>query len=128
MIVVPDTSPRERGIPGHDDDWDFGTGAGFSVDATMPLWSEHYRMYSYVTDELPALIDAHLPTCGAWPSSSPRPRQEQGTQSSVALLHIRRRMQAQSAFRAAAAGIVWPVLRQARVEALDTCGKRGAAD
>ncbi|MBE9179083.1 S-formylglutathione hydrolase [Oculatella sp. LEGE 06141] len=56
MLVVPDTSPRNIGIPGEDDDWDFGTGAGFYVDATTEPWRSHYRMYSYVVEELPALI------------------------------------------------------------------------
>jgi S-formylglutathione hydrolase len=60
-LVVPDTSPRNTGIPGEDDDWDFGTGAGFYVDATQKPWVSHYRMYSYVVDELPALIAANFP-------------------------------------------------------------------
>lgn len=61
MLVAPDTSPRKTGIPGEDDDWDFGTGAGFYVDATQAPWSQHYRMYSYVTEELPALIAEQFP-------------------------------------------------------------------
>lgn len=61
MLVVPDTSPRNTGIPGEDDDWDFGTGAGFYVDATVEPWKAHYRMYSYVVDELPAMIAEHFP-------------------------------------------------------------------
>ncbi|GAA6619985.1 S-formylglutathione hydrolase [Scytonema sp. NUACC26] len=56
MLVAPDTSPRNTGIPGEDDEWDFGTGAGFYVDATVEPWSSRYRMYSYVVRELPALI------------------------------------------------------------------------
>jgi S-formylglutathione hydrolase len=64
LVVAPDTSPRGTGIPGEDDDWDFGTGAGFYVDATEAPWSARYRMYSYVRDELPALIDASFPTKG----------------------------------------------------------------
>ncbi|TDH73513.1 hypothetical protein CCR75_006124 [Bremia lactucae] len=60
-IVTTDTSPRGISIPGDDDDWDFGTGAGFYVDATEPKWNEHYCMYSYVSKELPALIIAHFP-------------------------------------------------------------------
>lgn len=56
LIVVPDTSPRQTGIPGEEDDWDFGTGAGFYVDATQAPWKAHYQMYRYVTQELPALI------------------------------------------------------------------------
>lgn len=60
MLVMPDTSPRGAGIDGEDDDWDFGTGAGFYLDATRAPWSANYRMYSYVTEELPALIDRHF--------------------------------------------------------------------
>ncbi len=60
ILVAPDTSPRNTDIAGEDDDWDFGTGAGFYVDATQSPWSRHYRMYSYVTNELPALIGAHF--------------------------------------------------------------------
>ena len=56
MLVVPDTSPRETGTPGEADDWDLGTGAGFYVNATQAPWQTHYQMYSYVVDELPALI------------------------------------------------------------------------
>jgi S-formylglutathione hydrolase len=61
MLVAPDTSPRATGIAGEDDEWDFGSGAGFYVDATELPWAAHYRMYSYVVDELPALIEAHFP-------------------------------------------------------------------
>jgi S-formylglutathione hydrolase len=61
MIVAPDTSPRGVDLPGEDDAYDFGSGAGFYVDATEQPWARHYRMYSYVTEELPALIEAHLP-------------------------------------------------------------------
>jgi S-formylglutathione hydrolase len=57
LLVAPDTSPRVR-LPGDDAGWDFGLGAGFYVDATEEPWSAHYRMYSYVTRELPALIAA----------------------------------------------------------------------
>jgi S-formylglutathione hydrolase len=57
MLVAPDTSPRGEGVPDEADAWDFGTGAGFYVDATEAPWSSHYRMYSYVTAELPALVD-----------------------------------------------------------------------
>ena len=55
-IVVPDTSPRGLAIPGEADAYDFGLGAGFYVDATQPPWSAGYRMYSYVTQELPAHV------------------------------------------------------------------------
>ncbi len=61
MLVAPDTSPRNTGISGEDDEWDFGTGAGFYVDATEEPWRSHYRMYSYVVDELPNVIAANFP-------------------------------------------------------------------
>ncbi|CAH0480435.1 unnamed protein product [Peronospora belbahrii] len=60
-IVTTDTSPRDVNIPGDQDNWDFGTGAGFYLDATEPKWDEHYRMDSYVTKELPALLSTHFP-------------------------------------------------------------------
>ena len=60
-IVTVDTSPRNVNVPGEQDHWDFGTGAGFYVDATEPKWEEHYRMYSYVSKELPALVTASFP-------------------------------------------------------------------
>lgn len=60
-IVTPDTSPRGLGLPGETDSHDFGSGAGFYVDATQKPWSENYRMYSYVTQELPWLIAANFP-------------------------------------------------------------------
>ena len=60
-LVAPDTSPRGLDLPGEHDDWDFGSGAGFYVDATQAPWSAHYRMYSYVVDELPALVHERFP-------------------------------------------------------------------
>lgn len=60
-LVAPDTSPRGIGIAGEDESWDFGTGAGFYLDATKDPWSGSYRMYSYVVDELPKLVFAELP-------------------------------------------------------------------
>jgi S-formylglutathione hydrolase len=60
-LVAPDTSPRGLDLPGEHDDWDFGSGAGFYVDATQEPWSAHYRMYSYVVDELPALVHERFP-------------------------------------------------------------------
>ncbi|XP_034238761.1 S-formylglutathione hydrolase [Thrips palmi] len=60
-IVCPDTSPRGLQIPGEDDGWDFGSGAGFYVDATAEPWKKNYRMYSYVTKELPALVFDNFP-------------------------------------------------------------------
>lgn len=64
MLVVPDTSPRDTGIPDEDKDWDLGSGAGFYVDATAEPWNQHYRMYSYVVNELPQVIAANFPTRG----------------------------------------------------------------
>ncbi len=61
ILVAPDTSPRNTGIVGEDDDWDFGTGAGFYVDATSEPWKKHYQMYSYVVKELPELIAINFP-------------------------------------------------------------------
>jgi S-formylglutathione hydrolase len=61
MLISPDTSPREPRLPGDADSWDFGYSAGFYVDATQAPWSQYYRMYSYVTRELPEIVAAHLP-------------------------------------------------------------------
>ncbi|MFO1469257.1 MAG: S-formylglutathione hydrolase [Steroidobacteraceae bacterium] len=61
MLVGPDTSPRSERYPGDADAYDFGVSAGFYVDATQAPWSKTYRMYSYVTRELPALVEAGLP-------------------------------------------------------------------
>ena len=66
-IVCPDTSPRGTDLPGEHDDWDFGSGAGFYVNATQEPWSRNYRMYDYVTQELPVLVNGHFPVndcCG----------------------------------------------------------------
>eukprot|EP01036_Dinobryon_divergens_P032056 gene32056-41573_t len=60
-LIAPDTSPRGAGITGEDDSWDFGTGAGFYVDATNSPWSTNYRMYSYITKELTEVLEAHFP-------------------------------------------------------------------
>jgi S-formylglutathione hydrolase len=62
IVVAPDTSPRNTGIADEDQDWDFGSGAGFYVDATEEPWRSHYQMYSYVTEELPSLIHQNFPT------------------------------------------------------------------
>lgn len=55
-ILYPDTSPRGAQIEGEDESYDFGTGAGFYVDATAEPWSKNYKMYSYVTEELPSTV------------------------------------------------------------------------
>ena len=57
-LVFPDTRPRGAGIPGEDDSYDFGTGAGFYVNATQEPYSKHYRMYDHVAYEIPKVIDA----------------------------------------------------------------------
>ncbi|VDM57635.1 unnamed protein product [Angiostrongylus costaricensis] len=61
IVVHPDTSPRGVDLPGDSDSWDFGKGAGFYVDATEEPWSKHYNMYSYITKELPELVQHLLP-------------------------------------------------------------------
>jgi S-formylglutathione hydrolase len=61
MLIAPDTSPREPRVPGDADAWDFGYSAGFYLDATQAPWSQNYRMYSYITSELPQLVVANLP-------------------------------------------------------------------
>lgn len=61
-IVTPDTSPRGEGVPDDPDaDYDFGLGAGFYVNATEEPWNTHYRMYDYIVDELPRLVEAEFP-------------------------------------------------------------------
>ena len=59
-IVAPDTSPRGLNVPGEAERWQFGVGAGFYLNATVPKW-KNWRMYDYVATELPALVTAHLP-------------------------------------------------------------------
>ncbi len=61
IVVAPDTSPRGAGIEGEDDSYDFGSGAGFYVDATESPWSRNYRMYSYITRELQELVVTNFP-------------------------------------------------------------------
>jgi len=56
-LICPDTSPRDAGVDGEDKDWDFGTGAGFYLDAEKEPWAQNYRMYSYITKELVCIID-----------------------------------------------------------------------
>jgi len=58
-ILFPDTSPRGAGAPKEEDSWDFGTGAGFYLDATKPEYAKHYRMASFITEELPRVIEAN---------------------------------------------------------------------
>ena len=63
-IICPDTSPRGTDLPGEHESYDLGSGAGFYVNATQEPWSSHYRMYDYVTRELPALVAEALPVNG----------------------------------------------------------------
>ena len=60
IFVAPDTSPRGDDVPDVEE-YDFGKGAGFYVDATQEPWAPHYRMWNYVADELPRLIEAEYP-------------------------------------------------------------------
>ena len=61
-IVAPDTSPRGEGVADDPDGaYDFGLGAGFYVNATQAPWNRHYRMYDYIVNELPVLIETHFP-------------------------------------------------------------------
>jgi S-formylglutathione hydrolase len=60
-LLAPDTSPRGQNLPGEDDSYDFGSGAGFYLDATQAPWSGSYRMYSYILNELPQVIARHFP-------------------------------------------------------------------
>ena len=61
IFVAPDTSPRGDDVPDAPDEYDFGKGAGFYVDATEAPWSKHYRMRSYIESELPGVIAANFP-------------------------------------------------------------------
>jgi len=60
ILIAPDTSPRGDDVP-DDEAYDFGKGAGFYCDATQEPWAQHYRMRSYLEDELPAMIAANFP-------------------------------------------------------------------
>lgn len=60
-IVCPDTSPRGTDLPGEHESYDFGSGAGFYLNALQAPWDQHYHMYDYVVNELPALINQHFP-------------------------------------------------------------------
>jgi S-formylglutathione hydrolase len=61
VLVTSDTSPRSARYPGDDASWDFGQAASFYVDATQEPWRQSYRMDSYVTRELPAVVEGHFP-------------------------------------------------------------------
>ena len=61
-LVSPDTSPRGDDVPDDpDEDYDFGLAAGFYLNATQEPWARHYRMYDYITQELPPIIFEHFP-------------------------------------------------------------------
>lgn len=61
IVVCPDTSPRGPGIPDEKDNWQIGVGAGFYLDASEPPYAANFRMDSYLTRELPALIAENFP-------------------------------------------------------------------
>ena len=60
MVICPDTSPRGLNLPGEHESYDFGSGAGFYIDATTPGYKEHYKMYSYINEELYEIIQNHV--------------------------------------------------------------------
>lgn len=60
-LVTPDTSPRGAHVPGESDNWDFGVGASFYLNAQQMPWAKHWRMESYLIDELLPLLAQHLP-------------------------------------------------------------------
>lgn len=59
-VIIPDTSPRGENVP-DDEAWDLGQGAGFYLDATQDPWAKHYKMYTYITDELTAIASTLVP-------------------------------------------------------------------
>jgi len=61
MLVTCDTSPRRTGIPGEAEDWEFGTGAGFYLNASQAPWSQYFRMYDYVLEELREAVLTQFP-------------------------------------------------------------------
>ncbi|OJJ99744.1 hypothetical protein ASPACDRAFT_43376 [Aspergillus aculeatus ATCC 16872] len=64
-VLYPDTSPRGLNLAGENDAWDFGTGAGFYVDATKAPYDAGYNMYTYITEELPAVVFQAFPVLDA---------------------------------------------------------------
>lgn len=64
VLVTPDTSPRSTGIAQADADWDFGHGAGFYLDAVRAPYAKHFRMESWLMQELPQVLRQHFPVCG----------------------------------------------------------------
>ena len=62
IFIAPDTSPRGADVPDDPDGlWDFGQGAGFYVDATQEPWGRHFNMWTYLAEELPAVVGEHFP-------------------------------------------------------------------
>lgn len=61
VFIAPDTSPRGHDVPDAPDDYDFGQGAGFYLDATQAPWSANYRMRSYIENELPSVVSGYFP-------------------------------------------------------------------
>ena len=94
-IICPDTSPRGTDLPGEHDSYDFGSGAGFYVDATEAPWNQHYHMYSYVVDELPDLVHNAFPLSGQEAISG---HSMGGHGALVCALHNPERYQSVSAF------------------------------
>ncbi|MGM0449373.1 MAG: S-formylglutathione hydrolase [Pseudomonadota bacterium] len=94
-IICPDTSPRGTDLPGEHDSYDFGSGAGFYVNATQAPWNQHYHMYSYVADELPDLVHNAFPLNGQEAISG---HSMGGHGALVCALHNPERYQSVSAF------------------------------
>ena len=67
LLIVPDTSPRGLDLPGEHYSWDFGSGAGFYLNATQEPWSGHYRMYDYIVKELVPMVVASYGVKGKLP-------------------------------------------------------------
>jgi S-formylglutathione hydrolase len=65
ILITPDTSPRGTGVEGADAAWDFGTAASFYLDATQAPWATHWRMESWLTQELPGVLAARFPVRAA---------------------------------------------------------------
>ena len=61
ILIAPDTSPRNVGVDGEDDDYDLGTGAGFYINATNDKWANNYRMEDYIIKELSSIINSNFP-------------------------------------------------------------------
>ena len=60
-MICPDTSPRNTNIENQSDSWDFGIGAGYYVDATVPKWSTNFNMYNYITQEIIPIVGSNFP-------------------------------------------------------------------